>query len=36
MTIDYSLITVQDAVYLLCNNDGYCDGDKKCVVINSN
>ena len=31
--IDYSTLTVFDAVYLLSNNNGYFDGDKKCVVI---
>jgi len=31
--ISYNNITVQDMFYLLSNNVGFCDGDKKVVVI---
>ena len=33
LQVDYSLVTVQDAVYLLSNNNGYFDGDIRCLVI---
>ena len=33
LTINYELLTVQDAVFLLCNNEGYMDGDKGCLVL---
>ena len=33
ITIDYELLTVLEASYLLSNNNGYMDGDKKCVVL---
>jgi len=33
LTINYDNITVIEACFLLSNNDGYMDGDKKCLVI---
>jgi len=33
LQVNYSLVTVQDAVYLLSNNNGYFDGDKKCLIL---
>lgn len=33
LTYDYKFLTLLEMSYLLSNNDGYCDGDKKCVVI---
>jgi len=34
-TISYKQfnLTLLDMVFLLSNNDGYIDGDKKCIVI---
>jgi len=34
--INNSIITVFEACYLLSNNKGYMDGDKKCLVITKN
>jgi len=34
LTIDYNILTVQDACYLLSNYNGYFDGDRKCLVVN--
>ena len=31
--ISYDDITVMEMLYLFSNVDGFCDGDKKCVVI---
>ena len=31
--ISYDKITVMDLCFLLSNYDGFCDGDKRCVVI---
>jgi len=36
LQISYEYLTVMDMLYLLSNNDGYLDADKKCLVINSN
>jgi hypothetical protein len=33
ITIDYSLISIFDMLYLLSNNNGYLDGDAKCLII---
>jgi len=33
ITIDYKLLTVFDACYLLSNNEGHMDGDAKCLVL---
>jgi hypothetical protein len=33
LSISYNLVTVQEAVYLLCNNTGYMDADKKCINL---
>lgn len=31
--IDLKLITVLEAVFLMKNNYGWIDGDKKCLII---
>jgi hypothetical protein len=33
ITIDYDKIKLIDALYLLTQNEGYMDGDKKCLVL---
>jgi hypothetical protein len=33
LLITYDLLTVMEAVYILSNNNGYMDADKKCMVI---
>lgn len=33
LQIDYNLVTVQDAIYLLSNYNGYMDADKQCLII---
>ena len=33
LQINYNIITVQDAVYLLSNNKGYMDADKQCLIV---
>ena len=33
--ISWKNLTVFEMWYLLSNNEGYVDGDKKCVVINA-
>jgi len=34
LTINYHLLTVLEASYLLSNYDGYMDADKQQIVIN--
>jgi len=33
LTINYDLVTLQEAVFLLSNHNGYLDGDKQQLVI---
>ena len=33
LNINYENLTVIEACYLLSNNNGYMDGDKKCITI---
>lgn len=33
ITIDYELLTLQEAVYLLSNYNGYIDADRQQLVI---
>jgi hypothetical protein len=33
LEIQTNKITVFEVVYLLSNNDGFMDGDKKCLMI---
>jgi len=31
--ISYDIITVQEMFYILSNRQGWCDADKRCVII---
>lgn len=33
LEISYNYLSVLDMSFLLSNYEGYCDGDKKCVVL---